>query len=418
MMNKFLRLGNTVNLRDTFASLAHRNYMYLWLGQTTHSGALWIDMVVRPLLVLDLTGSPIHLGMVMASRALPNIILGVFAGVVADSFNRRTVLMTTKILILLISIIFTSLIVLGWIQLWQIYALTFLRGSTMAFDQPARRAIIPSIVPDNLVTNAMALSSSSIQVMRILGAGTAGLIIAFSGLEMAFVAIVCFYAAALYFTWAMKTPALQGIGYKGLHSARNSLVEGIRFAFGNSAIRGVFLIALGYYAFGMTFVSIFAPLFAVEILGLGSSGLGYLMSVIGFGGVIGSLCMAAINPVKRGLLLLGVLMVLGGSLITFSLLSYTGITVLIFIVAAFIGVSTAVFLPVANAILVQAAPENMRGRVLGLISLDRGMTTLGGMAAGFLVVLLGVQVSQILFGMCCVFSAIILFSMVPQLKKI
>ena len=61
--------------------------MYLWLGQTTHSGALWIDMVVRPLLVLDLTGSPLHLGMVMASRALPNMMLSVFAGVVAVLLN-------------------------------------------------------------------------------------------------------------------------------------------------------------------------------------------------------------------------------------------------------------------------------------------------------------------------------------------
>ena len=392
--------------------------MYLWLGQTTHSGALWIDMVVRPLLVLDLTGSPLHLGMVMASRALPNMMLSVFAGVVADSFNRRTVLMVTKILILLISAIFASLIIMGWIQLWQVYVLTFLRGSTMAFDQPARRAIIPSIVPDNLVTNAMALSSSSIQVMRILGAGTAGLIIAISGIEMAFVAIVVFYAAALYFTYVMKLPEHQRIGYKGLNSARNSLVEGIRFAFGDPAIRGVFIVALGYYAFGMTFISIFAPLFAIEILGLGSSGLGYLMSVVGIGGVIGSLCIAAINPVKRGLLLLGVLMGLGGSLVLFAILSYTGLTLILFVLAAFIGVCTAVFLPVINAVLVQAAPENMRGRVLGLVSLDRGMTTLGGVAAGLLVVLLGLQVSQIIFGVGCVFSAIIIFLIVPQLKKI
>ena len=392
--------------------------MYLWLGQTTHSGALWIDMVVRPLLVLDLTGSPLHLGMVMASRALPNMMLSVFAGVVADSFNRRTVLMVTKILILFISAIFASLIIMGWIQLWQVYVLTFLRGSTMAFDQPARRAIIPSIVPDNLVTNAMALSSSSIQVMRILGAGTAGLIIAISGIEMAFVAIVVFYAAALYFTYVMKLPEHQGIGYKGLNNARNSLVEGIRFAFGDPAIRGVFIVALGYYAFGMTFISIFAPLFAIEILGLGSSGLGYLMSVVGIGGVIGSLCIAAINPVKRGLLLLGVLMGLGGSLVLFAILSYTGLTLILFVLAAFIGVCTAVFLPVINAVLVQAAPENMRGRVLGLVSLDRGMTTLGGVAAGLLVVLLGLQVSQIIFGVGCVFSAIIIFLIVPQLKKI
>jgi len=416
-MNKFWSWGKDVYLRDTFASFGYRNYMYLWLGQTTHSGALWIDMVVRPLLVLDLTGSPLHLGMVMASRALPNMMLSVFAGVVADSFNRRTVLMVTKILILLISAIFASLIIMGWIQLWQVYVLTFLRGSTMAFDQPARRAIIPSIVPDNLVTNAMALSSSSIQVMRILGAGTAGLIIAISGIEMAFVAIVVFYAAALYFTYVMKLPEHQGIGYKGLNSARNSLVEGIRFAFGDPAIRGVFIVALGYYAFGMTFISIFAPLFAIEILGLGSSGLGYLMSVVGIGGVIGSLCIAAINPVKRGLLLLGVLMGLGGSLVLFAILSYTGLTLILFVLAAFIGVCTAVFLPVINAVLVQAAPENMRGRVLGLVSLGRGMTTLGGVAAGLLVVLLGLQVSQIIFGVGCIFSAIIIFLIVPQLKK-
>ena len=109
---------------------------------------------------------------------------------------------------------------------------------------------------------------------------------------------------------------------------------------------------------------------------------------------------------------------LGGSLVLFAILSYTGLTLILFVLAAFIGVCTAVFLPVINAVLVQAAPENMRGRVLGLVSLDRGMTTLGGVAAGLLVVLLGLQVSQIIFGVGCIFSAIIIFLIVPQLKKI
>ena len=80
-----------------FASLAYRNFLYLLIGQTTHAGALWLDMVVRPLLVLSITGSPIHLGLVMAARTVPTMGFGLLAGVVADSFDRRTVLLTTNL---------------------------------------------------------------------------------------------------------------------------------------------------------------------------------------------------------------------------------------------------------------------------------------------------------------------------------
>ena len=156
-----------------FASLAYRDFTYLWLGQIAHAGALWVDMVARPLLVLALTGSAVHLGLVIAVRTVPSFGLGLVAGVVADSFNRRTVLITTKVIVLLLAIIFAVALVLDWIDLWHVYLFTFLRGATQAFDQPARIAMVPSIVPKHLVTNAMALSSGSMQVMRIFGAGGA-----------------------------------------------------------------------------------------------------------------------------------------------------------------------------------------------------------------------------------------------------
>ena len=175
-----------------FASLAYRNFIYLLLGQTTHAAALWLDMVARPLLVLTMTGSPVHLGLVMATRTVPTMAFGALAGVIADNFDRRIVLLITKLGVLVLSIIFAALVVTDLIQLWQIYLFTFIRGITMAFDQPARRAMIPSLVPKNLVTNAMALSSGSIQVMRIVGAGCAGLIIALGGLELVFITITFF----------------------------------------------------------------------------------------------------------------------------------------------------------------------------------------------------------------------------------
>ncbi|MDA1347311.1 MAG: MFS transporter [Chloroflexi bacterium] len=405
-------------LSTTFASLEYRDYVYLWLGQITHSGALWIDMIARSLLVLQLTGSPVHLGLVMATRTLPAVIFGVFAGVVADSFDRRTIPLTTKVTVFGLSAVFAALILGGWIDLWHVYVFTFLRGFTMAFDQPARRAMIPSIVPAELVTNAMALSAGSIQVMRILGAGLAGVIIAFGGLEMAFLTIVFCYAGAAVFTWLLKVPGHARPDYRGVRGMGSDLKEGVRFAWRVPAIRGVFLVALGYFTFGMTFVSIFAPLFAVKVLDIGESGFGYMMAVTGLGGVAGALLLAAISPGRRGLLLTGVLAGLGVLLIGFSAVSYLDSVVLVFVAAGLVGLGTSVFFPIANAVLVQEAPEDMRGRVLGLLSLDRGMTTLGGAAAGFLVVAMGVQTTLIVFGVCCILSALVTLAVVPSIRRI
>jgi ENTS family enterobactin (siderophore) exporter len=195
-------------------------------------------------------------------------------------------------------------------------------------------------------------------------------------------------------------------------------MEGVRFAWRVPAIRGVFLVALGYFTFGMTFVSIFAPLFAVKVLYIGESGFGYMMAVTGLGGVAGALLLAAISPGRRGLLLTGVLAGLGVLLIGFSAVSYLNSVIPVFLAAGLVGIGTSVFYPIANSVLVQEAPENMRGRVLGLLSLDRGMTTLGGAAAGFLVVAMGVQTTLTVFGVCCILSSLVTLAVVPSIRRI
>ena len=215
-------------LHGAFASLGYRNYLYLWLAQVTHSGALWLEMVARPLLVLDMTGSAVHLGLVMAVRTVPSMAFGPVAGVVADSFNRRTVMLATKAIVFGFSALFLLLMVADWLELWHVYLFTFLRGATMAFDQPARRAIIPSMVPRHLVTNAMALSSGSVQVMRIGGTAGAGLLIAFWDIPAAFAAISVCYAAAVVLTWQLRTPDHERRGYQGFGAFGTDLLEGLR----------------------------------------------------------------------------------------------------------------------------------------------------------------------------------------------
>ena len=399
----------------TFASLRYRDFVYLWLGQVTHTSALWIDMVARPLLVLTITGSPVHLGLVIGVRSAASIGLGLVAGVVADRFDRRTVLLATKSVVFTLSGLFAALLLLDLIQLWHIYVFTLVRGATQAFDQPARRAMIPSIVPSSLVINAMALSSGSMQATRILGAGGAGLIIAVGGLDAAFTAIVVVYSAALYFTWRLRTPEHPHRAYSGIRSLVSDLAEGFRFAWSSPTIRGIVLIAAGYFTFAVVFIYVFGPLIAKQVLDIGDSGFGYMMSAMGVGGVLGTLVLAAVNPTRaRGYLVIGALVAIGVMLIGVSAATYAGSVALTFAMVGVLGLGQSWLHPLVNSAVLQEAPEDMRGRMLGILSLDRAMATVGGTVAGFLAATIGPQLAQIVFGAACVLTAAAMLAYPPM----
>ncbi len=409
------RRGARSPLETMFASLRYKDFVYLWLGQVTHTSALWIDMVARPLLVLEITGSPVHLGLIIAVRSVASIGLGLVAGVVADRFDRRTVLLATKSVVFGLSALFAALLLLDLIQLWHIYALTLLRGATQAFDQPARRAMIPSIVPPELVTNAMALSSGSMQATRILGAGGAGAIIALGGIDAAFAAIVLIYSAALYFTWMLRTPEHSHKAYAGVRSLGDDLADGFRFAWSNPTIRGIVLIAAGYFTFAVVFIYVFGPLISKQVLDIGNSGFGYMMSAMGVGGILGTLALAAVNPTRaRGYLVMGALVAIGAMLVGVSAATYTGSVGLTFAVVGALGLCQSWLHPLVNSAILQEAPEDMRGRMLGILSLDRAMATVGGAAAGFLAAAIGPQLAQIVFGAACVLTASAMLAYPPM----
>ena len=407
-------------LSATFASLQYQNFLYLWLGQVTHAGGLWLEMVALPLLVLDLTGgSAVHLGLIMATRTAPAVVFGLVAGIFADNFDRRLVMLVTKIVVLILSALFVSLLITDLLVLWQLYVFTFLRGASMAFDQPARRAIIPSIVPNNLVTNAVALTMGSVQIMRIAGAAGAGLIIGFGSLSAAFGTVVFLYAGAVIFTWFLNVPDHERQSYRGIRYIVTDFNESIRFAWGNATIRGVIIIGIGYAIFGMAFMQVFAPLFAKQVLGIGDVGFGYMMSITGLGGLIGALVLAFLNPNRhRGLLMLGMMAVSGILFIGLAGVTYLGSLTLVFVMAILMGTTQSGLFPLTNAVLIEVSPDQIRGRVIGLLSMDRAMTALGGALAGFLAAAIGSQLAQMIFGAGCVVVALVMFVAYPRLRQI
>ncbi|MDA0988876.1 MAG: MFS transporter [Chloroflexi bacterium] len=413
------RGGRGSRLPTTFASLAYKNFVWLWLWQISHAFGLWMEQVAQPLLILHLTGSGTQLGLVLLTRTLPAVGFGMIAGVVADNFNRRVVLLTTKVIVLGLNATFAIFVLTGFIEVWHIYVFSFMRGSMQAFDQPARQAMIPTIVPAHLVTNAMSLSSGSVQLMRIAGAAAAGLLVGYIGLAAPFIVASVAYTGAVFFTWMLRPQDHERRGYRGAKSMGGDIVSGLRFAWGNPDIRGVLIVALGYFTFGMSFMQVFAPLFAKNVLDIGDSGFGYMVSFLGVGGIVGALAIATINPTKkRATIMVAMLFVYGLLLTVFSLTSFLQSIVLAFALVAVLGVVQAVFFPLINSLLVGAAPENMRGRVMGMLSLDRSMIALGGAMAGFLSDRIGIQEAQVVFGLACVATAAVMFVAYPRLRRI
>ncbi|HIF13465.1 MAG TPA: MFS transporter [Dehalococcoidia bacterium] len=403
-----------------FESLRFRDFRLIWLGQTSHALALWAQMIALPLLVLEITdNSAVQLGGVMAARTLPTLVLGVWAGVIVDWFDRRSILIATKWGAFLLAVLFAVLLIGGWMELWMVYAWVVARGSTQAFDQPARFSMVPTILPRHLITNGMALLSSTQNVMRIVGAAGAGLVAEFVGLTGTFILIAVIYSSGVVAIHMLHIADHARPSKSGLRAMTSGLAEGAKFAVKKPEIRGVLLISLVYFAFGMSYMQVFAPLFAVEVLDIGRGGLGMMLSITGVGALVAALYVANKQPTRLGLILPLDVTAFGVALILFTGSTYLpgtwGLAIPMALMLA-IGALQTTFMSLSRSLMVQVAPDEMRGRILSFVSLDRSMMAFGGAAGGFLAGAYGVQITQIAFGIVCVAGGLLVLVLTPGFR--
>ncbi|MEX2447063.1 MAG: MFS transporter [Dehalococcoidia bacterium] len=399
----------------TFEALRIRDFRLLWTGHVSHSLALWMEQISVPLLVLQLTGSGAHLGGVLAVRTVPQLLFGLVAGVISDWFDRRMIMLVDKVLIVCLYSAFAALVVLGRVELWHLYGLAFLRGTLMAFDQPARQSVIPMVVPNELLTSAVALMTATTNIMRMVGASLGGLTVALVGMSGAFVSVAVIYLGAVTATYLLRVPHEAGQAKRGMAAMGAGLVEGARFSFAHPGIRGVLLLCFVYFTFGMSYMQVFAPLFALRVLDIGDAGFGFLLSTSGFGALLGALFIASRPPKRLGFALPLIVSAFGAMLIVFALSASLpgmygrGWLIAPFVAIAFAGMMQTGFFSLSNAALLHLAPPMLRGRVISLVSLDRAMITIGAAAAGVLAEVVGVQVAQIGYGAVCVAGGLAIF---------
>ncbi len=405
-----------------FASLAYPAYRLLWAGQASHAFGLWMEQIARPWLVLEITGdNAAHVGGVVAVRTIPQLIFGLWAGVIADWFDRKTILVATKLSVLALNILFAALLVSGNMTLGLIYLTAFLRGSAMAFDQPARQTLIATIVPSKLLTNAVALMSSTQNIMRMLGVMSAGTAIAALGINGAFVAIAAISVFAAIATVLLDVPRnATNKGQRGLGKMTGGMMEGFKYALKEPVILGVLVMSLTFYTFAMSWSQVYAPIFARQVMDIGAVGFSLIVASSAIGALAGTLIIASRYPKRLGLILPLAVIGMGAALSLFAFSTYLprplGIIVP-FAILPFVGIMQTAYFSLSNATMLTAAPEHLRGRVISLLSLDRAMVSAGASIGGLLAAAQGAQLAQATYGLIVLASGVVVLMTMKALRE-
>ena len=410
-------------MAGTFRALRYPDYRYLWLGQLGHSAAMWMEQVVRPLLILELTGSALQVGLVVALRMAPQLIFGIAAGVIADRHDKRRVLMLSQAVTLLMHLTLAVLILTHKIAVWHVLVTAFISGASMAFNQPSRQSMIPCLVPAEMLLNAIALNTAAMNTMRVLGAGLAGGLLIFLDFGEIYLLNAIIFVFVLWATSRIRLMenaqvdgSLEKCEIPRKTTFLQDLLEGFCYMAANRVVLYLVGMALVLFLLGLPYQQVFIPLLALDVLHIGRSGAGWMLALTGAGALMGSLVMASVRQLpRRGIILMGFIVVFGAALV---LLSQSRSIVLSAVALIIAGSVATTYNSLNMSLLFEKSERQFHGRVLSLMSLDRGFVSLGAVLAGALAETLGPQSGLLVLGFSCMGVIFILFCFLPALRKI
>jgi MFS family permease len=370
-------------------ALRHRDFRLFWIGQLVSQIGTWMQSVAQAWLVLELTKSPLQLGFVSALQFAPVLLLSPIGGVLSDRFPKRRVLLISQTAMQLQAFVLAALVWSGRIQYWHVAVLALIYGLGRAIDIPARQSYITDLVGRSDLANAVALNSMVMNGARIVGPAVAGLLIAAFGVALAFFLNGVSFVAVLVALVAIRTegrPDANGrLGiWEGVLGALNYAVKTPPVAFTLGLMVVVSLMVLNF--------NVIVPLVARNVLNQDAHGFGLLMSALGAGAVAGAFGVALL---RRGEPPLGFLVGSGATLcaglVALATVSDFGLAAA---VLALLGCCQILFTTGCNTTLQLMAPNELRGRVMGLYTVTfAGMTPFGSLLVGYVAEHQGVRVA-------------------------
>ena len=381
------------------AALRHRDFRLFYLALVVAGLGSQVQNTANIWLIYQLTGSAFYLGLTGLVRALPILALSLMGGVIADRVDRRKFIMVTQGLSGCFSLVLAWQTFTGDIQVWHIYAVTFLNSSLIALNAPARSAIIPNVVPKENLLNAFALNSTVWQISNILGPAIGGVCIGLFGLPTTYLVNGLAHLVTLAALMAMH---LSRVTTPSRKSTLKALAEGMSFLRKQSIIP--ILLSMDSAAMFFGAYRVLMPIFAVK-LGAGAEGLGLLLSISGVGAILGAGMIMSLGDVryKGRFVLIGILAYCGGLVG----LAVTPWFALALVMSAALGFADSVQAIPRNTVIQAITPDEIRGRVSSFQSmLTNGVPSLGQMQVGAVASFIGAPLTLIVGAVLCAATVI------------
>jgi len=395
-----------------WSSLLVRDFSLIWTSSVLAAVTVQIRNVANLYQVYEISGSSFQLGLTGFFQALPHIFFGLFAGMLADAFDRKKLIVVTHCLQLAPSLALGILTGTGAIQVWHIYVFGMLSSFIEVFSWPARTAIIPRLVPLSYLMNAITLNSMILQSSFLIGPAIAGMLIDFIGLAPTYFFSATLLLPAILSVLAVRSPG-KPEGERRRVSLR-SMVEGVEFIWVQRIILSLFLLD-----FGVTLVGFYRPIlpiFAGSVFKMGATGLGILYAAPAVGSLLGSISLLMAGDFKRK----GAVAVIA-ALFFAAGLAFLGISQwfwMAVLAVAILGFMDSISVAIRRTVVQFLAPDTMRGRAASLITVFAQTTNaLGALLAGSASELLGAPNALLAGGFLCVLMIIGINWAIPQLWK-
>ena len=401
-MNDVTTLPQTEPDKRLFAALGVRDYLYLWLGMLGSAFAMNMQQVAQGWLVYEMTSSAIQLTWVTLAFMLPQVIFALVGGVLADRVRKKPLIGWSPMINGVATLYLTIIIFSGEVTFWHFVAIGFLNGTIMALSIPARTALIPEIVGEQRIFNAMAFNTAAWNLSRILGPALAGFMIA----QLADgdttstygVGWVCVVISILYFFSGASVLLIKHAG-NPTDAVRKSpfqdTLEGLRYVVGSPIVGGLILLSILPFLFGLS-INTLLPAFNTDVLLAGPDSLGLLMTGMGIGAIMGSLLLAKLSGLRHKGYWLILTNVLWG--VSFACFEASSTFTTAFLIICCMGFVSAINMSMNRSLVQLQVAQPMRGRVMSIDLMSHGLMPIGILPIGYIAEHYGVQAGLVTSG--------------------
>ncbi len=386
-------------LRRTFRALRLYTYRRFFISPVVSMSGTWMQSVAQSWLVLQITGSGVDLGITVGLQFGPVLVLGAWAGALADRIDKRRLLMATQTAAALFALILAALTFTDVVTIWMIWVLAGLTGVAVALDLPSRQSFVFEMVGPDDLANAVGLNAVIINSSRIVGPAIGGLLIAAVGVASCFLFNAVSFLAVIFALAVMRTAELRPS--KPVRREPGQVREGLRYVWRTPELRTplVMLAVVSTLAYNY---SVVLPLLTKDVYGRGGGAFGALSAAMGVGALAGALLMASrARPSRR--------------LLVASAFAFGVVTVLLAVAPGYLwgmallvpmGAAGVLFISTVNSLLQLNADDAMRGRVMALWAVVfLGSTPIGGPLTGLVARAFGVRTAVAVGGVAALATA-------------